>query len=580
MSGPVFSVSEGEHSGDLNDLRQRVLDSLGALIVTKDREGRYTYANRIFCQWVGAPLESVIGRKARDFFDEATAGQVEAVEQEVIETCRLMETHASFLLTSSGESRRFLAVKSPLLDREGRVVGLSSVYVDVTERERTAALLQESRAILDTVMANVDAHIYMKDENRRYLFVSRKVAQLFQRSTEEMIGHTSEELLEEEQAESFRALDDRVYAQGGHHAGEECFRVGGQMRYYWSVKLLLERPGQTNCLVGFSSDITELKLAEHALARSEARFRTLFEASSEAVFVFNRSLVLLDCNPAALTLLGLSRKEECMGRCLKDLSPPAQPCGMPSAELLEEYLQVADRKGRHRFEWMLRSAGQDELVPVEVVISAMSLDGVPAFLATLRDLTERKQYESKIHQLAFYDALTELPNRRLFFDRLAKALAQSQRSGLYGAVIYLDLDNFKPVNDHYGHRAGDQVLQEAARRLSHSIREQDTVARLGGDEFVVLLVHVAKSEETAMAMVRQVAARILEDLGKPYLIPGAAPDGTGAPVAHSCSASLGLTLFPPCELDGEAILKRADDAMYQAKSEGRSRIRMDRRPPA
>jgi GGDEF domain-containing protein len=130
-------------------------------------------------------------------------------------------------------------------------------------------------------------------------------------------------------------------------------------------------------------------------------------------------------------------------------------------------------------------------VPVDVVLSAMDLDGEPTLLASIRDITDRKLYEAKIHQLAFYDALTGLPNRRLFFDRLAQAVAQSRRSGRHGAVIYLDLDNFKPVNDRHGHRAGDLLLQEAARRLAHCLREEDTVARLGGDEFVALLVNVA-----------------------------------------------------------------------------------------
>ncbi|WP_341647453.1 GGDEF domain-containing protein [Thauera humireducens] len=157
---------------------------------------------------------------------------------------------------------------------------------------------------------------------------------------------------------------------------------------------------------------------------------------------------------------------------------------------------------------------------------------------------------------------------------MSQALAQSERSGQYGAVIYLDLDNFKPLNDQHGHLAGDMLLQAVARRLEHCIREQDTVARLGGDEFVVLLVNVAENLENATILATQVAERILRDLSKRYVLILEEHGKASHQVEHFCSASLGMTLFPPCELDGEMILQRADHAMYQAKSGGRNQLRI------
>ncbi|MCK6396717.1 sensor domain-containing diguanylate cyclase, partial [Zoogloea sp.] len=220
----------------------------------------------------------------------------------------------------------------------------------------------------------------------------------------------------------------------------------------------------------------------------------------------------------ALEILGVNNLDALCQLHPWDVSPAEQPCGTASEVLATEYMATALHLGHLRVEWMLRRRDNGLETPADIVLSAMDLDGEPTLLASVRDLTDRKRYEAKIHQLAFYDALTGLPNRRLFFDRLSQAVTQSRRSGRHGAVIYLDLDNFKPVNDHHGHRAGDLLLQEVARRLAHCLREEDTVARLGGDEFVALLVSVAPDYETTRAYVCEVAERIRDTLAQPYLL--------------------------------------------------------------
>jgi diguanylate cyclase (GGDEF)-like protein len=187
------------------------------------------------------------------------------------------------------------------------------------------------------------------------------------------------------------------------------------------------------------------------------------------------------------------------------------------------------------------------------------------------DVTERKMAEQKIKEFAFYDTLTQLPNRRLLDDRLEQAIAACKRSGRYGAVMFLDLDNFKPLNDKYGHKAGDLFLVEVAHRLARCVREVDTVARFGGDEFVVVLSELAKNEPECAKEARIVAEKIHVALTAPYLLTPH-PAGTTKMITHlNVGASIGVVLFHN-DASAESILRWADKAMYRAKESGRNQI--------
>ncbi len=193
--------------------------------------------------------------------------------------------------------------------------------------------------------------------------------------------------------------------------------------------------------------------------------------------------------------------------------------------------------------------------------------------ASNRDITDRKDTEAQIHSLAFYDALTELPNRRLLNDRLGQAIAVSQRSGHYGALMFLDLDNFKPLNDKHGHNAGDLLLIEVARRISRCVREVDTVARFGGDEFVVILSELDKDKSKSIAETNIIAEKILSLLAEPYLLKTQQEDETVSVVEHRCTSSIGVVIFINHEATAKDLLKWADMAMYEAKNDGRNTIR-------
>ena len=181
--------------------------------------------------------------------------------------------------------------------------------------------------------------------------------------------------------------------------------------------------------------------------------------------------------------------------------------------------------------------------------------------------------EEQIRQLAYYDPLTLLPNRRLLNDRLGQMMAASKRSARYGALIFIDMDNFKPVNDAHGHAVGDLLLKEVAHRITSCVREVDTVARFGGDEFVVILneLNVDKAESAAQAGL--VAEKIRAILAEPYLLTLHQEGKAGTTVEHHCTSSIGVELFINHEDSQEDILKRADMAMYQAKEAGRNLVR-------
>ena len=194
-----------------------------------------------------------------------------------------------------------------------------------------------------------------------------------------------------------------------------------------------------------------------------------------------------------------------------------------------------------------------------------------------REITERKRLEEQVHQLAFHDPLTHLANRRLMLDHLEQAMSASKRSQRHGALLFLDLDNFKPLNDTHGHGVGDLLLIEVAERLKACVREADTVARFGGDEFVVLLSELSTQPGEAAEQAVAIAEKVSTRLAEPYVLQSAP---SAPPIRHECTASIGVAVFRGRDESQNTVIDRADAAMYQAKEEGRNRIQCAPAPAA
>ena len=225
------------------------------------------------------------------------------------------------------------------------------------------------------------------------------------------------------------------------------------------------------------------------------------------------------------------------------------------------------------YEFRLKFEDDTECWLLGNALPQRNADGSTLWHGFITDITARKDAEKQIYNLAFFDALTQLPNRRLLSDRLGQTMAASKRSGQYGALLFLDLDNFKPLNDSYGHSVGDLLLIEVAHRISACVRETDTVARFGGDEFVVLLSELDRDESESTVQAGNVAEKIRISLSEPYVLNIQQEDKGMATVEHHCSSSIGIALFIDHEKRQEDILKWADLAMYQAKEDGRNLIR-------
>ena len=296
-------------------------------------------------------------------------------------------------------------------------------------------------------------------------------------------------------------------------------------------------------------------------AEADTRLRiaaTAFEAQ-EGLLVTDERGVILQVNSAFTAMTGYTA-EEAIGK-----SPPSLSAMRHNVDFYRALYQTIGRTDSwHGETWNRRKGG--ESYPAWLTITAVrnSDNEVSHYVATLTDITQRKAAEKEIENLAFYDSLTHLPNRRLLMDRLKQALLASARSGNHGALMMLDLDNFKTVNDTLGHNMGDLLLLQAGQRLGECVRKGDTVGRLGGDEFVVLLENLSSDIAIAATQAESIGHKILYNLGKSYDL-----DGTNC---HN-TPSIGITLFSnePCAL--EEPLKQADIALYQAKEAGRNTLR-------
>jgi diguanylate cyclase (GGDEF)-like protein/PAS domain S-box-containing protein len=568
---------------------------------------------------------------------------------------------------------------------------VSKLNADLEERviQRTSELSETIKRVnLQAAALEAAANaIVITDSHGTIMWLNHAFTMMTGYSKEEALGNNPRLLKSGKQPQSYYADLWSTISSGKIWQGELVNSRKDGTTYIEEMTITPLRLGDgdttTTYFVAVKQDITERIRSEEIRQNNENKYRVLFEDSADANWLMDEKGFLV-CNSAALQMFGYANVAEMKHPA--NISPPNQPDGRSSQTVAKEKIAAAFLHRKERFEWLHQRKNGD-IFPAEVCLTALTLSGQPTLLATVRDITERKQAqeallfkntlleaqaettidgilvvdesdhivlankqfglhfgipnevlstrddvivrnyaadqmenseafvarvkylnshrdeksrdelrlkngntfdrysaplvdsksqyrgriwyfrditarkvaEEQVQFLAFYDALTGLPNRRLLQDRLNQALASARRQKNKLGLLFLDLDRFKDINDSLGHSVGDLLLQEVAERLKRFAREQDTVARLGGDEFLIALTHVKDTPDAAVA-----AERLMDAMSAEFVIQG-----------HSLhvSCSIGISIFPEHGADAETLIKNADAAMYSAKADGRNNFR-------
>ncbi|CAN7399790.1 EAL domain-containing protein [Pseudomonas sp. LjRoot71] len=459
------------------------------------------------------------------------------------------------LLTAKGKTR-WLRIRG-ISERDGsELVRVYGALQDVSARKYAEQQLRERDERLRLFFEAPLIGMALTSPTFAWEEVNHKLCSILDCSREQLLASSWESLSLDEDLLVEQPLLDQVLS--GEREGfelEKRFRRadGSLVHTRVSLRAVRHSTGRVRMFLLLVEDISER-------LQAEARYRTIVENAPEAIMLFDLHGTLVECNENALRLLRYSR-EEIASKRVFDLSPGKQADGQLTAELGRVYLQRAMAGEAPVFEWLHRdSAGRQ--IPCEVRLVRMP--GEPVLIrGSVTDISERQRYQREIERLAFSDELTGLPNRRLLLDRLQHAMDRELRENTLGALLFIDLDHFKTVNDSLGHLVGDGLLREVTARLASGLRAEDTLARMGGDEFVVLLEGLDSNPQLAAESAAITAEKLLKSLVGTCWIDG-----------HelSISASIGIALHPFGSQRASDVLKQADTAMYRAKQGGRNAL--------
>lgn len=549
------------------DYFEAILNATTESIFLVDTQGFVLAVNDTAARRLHRSRAEMIGKYVFDYFPPDVAAVREGKLQEVIQSG--LSTH-----TEDTRGGRFFSLTYyPIKDGQGRVDAVAVYAADISDRKWAEKALIESEELSSSVLTHAAYAIIATDPNG--------IITVFNPGAETLLGYRAADIIGHQTPSIFH-LPTEVLERANrlsHELGIEVLpgfdvftvktrltekpdereytyirKDGTHISVLLSVTARTDAHGVVVGYLGIAQDITLRKRAE-----SDLRIAAIAFESQEGMLVTDADRKILRVNRAFTDITGFGA-DEVVGqtpRILKSGRHDAAFYAAMNAQLLRHGVwqgEIVNRRknGSQYSEWLTITAVKDER------------NEVTNYVATLIDITSRKAAEAEINNLAFYDPLTGLPNRRLLLDRLNHALATSSRSTRHGALLFIDLDNFKTLNDTLGHDIGDVLLQQVARRLSTCIREGDTVARFGGDEFVVMLEHLSENLQEAATQAEGVGEKILNALNQSYNL---------ANHDHLSTPSIGVTLFVDQQVTTDELMKRADLAMYQAKSAGRNTLR-------
>ncbi len=530
-----------------------ITDAMPGMVAYWDKDLNCHFANKSYLDWFGRRPEEIIGMNMRVLLGE----QLFALNAPYVEgvLAGKAQQFERTLVKADGSIGYTLAHYVPDFSAQGGVSGFFVLVSDVTHLKEAQFALQQSEEKLRAIADNVGIVFFLKDLTGRYLYINRQYEQLFHVTNAQVQGKTDHDIFPQDLANAFVKNDLLVVQSGKSVEVEEQALQDDGIHTYISVKIPIRNAaGDIYAVCGVATDVTERRRAETDLRLAAAAFD-----SQEAMMVTDANAVILRVNRAFTEITGYT-VDELVGQ-----TPRLLKSGRHNADFYRKMWSSIQSSGGWQGEvWDRRKNGEE--YPKWLTISAVKgADGVVTHLiGTHLDISERKKAEDKINELAYFDQLTNLANRTLLMDRLKQAKRASSRNGSHGALMFIDLDNFKTLNDTLGHDMGDLLLKQVAQRLTNCVREGDTVARLGGDEFVVMLTNLSESESEAAIGIEAAAEKILSRLNEPY------------PLKHLAfhnTASIGITLFMGQLMSIDDLMKQADLAMYKAKEAGRNAYR-------
>lgn len=542
---------------------QVTLSSIGDAVVVADTRGNVEYLNPVAEQMTGWSRDEAEGRPLAEVFriiNESTRAAVESPVEIVLREGRIVGlANHTVLIARDGSECAIEDSAAPVRDLAGEIRGVVLVFHDASAARRTAVALRRQEALFRATFEQAAVGVVHIDPVN--MTISRANTRL-----QELLGYTHDELLQMSVAD-FTLSEDKEALWGMFsdllagrvevvRSEKRCPRKDGSIGWSnMSLSLVRMEDGSPDFLVAVLEDISARKQAEDESRSFRAQYQTLFDQMPDAVLLFNLEGKVTGYNQEALRQYEYSPEE------MNNLSIP----DFEARESMEEHLEHKrniEASGRDDFETQHRTKF-GRIIDVLAAVRLVTLpDGTKTFQAAFRDITSQKDAHQRIEFLANHDHLTSLPNRRLLRDRMERAIGNAVRHNSRVALLFLDLDHFKVINDTLGHEVGDLLLQSVAERLRTCVREQDSIARLGGDEFVVILVDLPNNEAVAT-----VAEKIVDSLSMPYL--------AGGYDLHT-SPSIGISLYPDDGNNFDALLQQADAAMYHTKENGRAGYRFFR----
>ena len=456
----------------------------------------------------------------------------------------------------NGEMRYLESTAKLYRDSQGEPLRMAGILIDITERvQREQRLAASEEKFASLFQASPDPICVTRISDGVFIEVNPSFCQTFGWQPEAIVGRSSMEVSFWGDRHQRERLAKKLHQQQGLSNEEVRYRTSsGQELTCVISSRFIHVDGQL-CITTTFRDITERQQAEAALKASQEKFAKAFHSSPDAITITERdSGRFIEVNEGFYRLTGYSAKEV-IGISTMDINVWANP---------EERARMIEQVQREGHAHPLEMHGQHRdgsIKLVEVSVEPIELNNTPCLLLTARDIGELKAAQAQVQHLAYHDPLTNLPNRALLMDRLSQQIALLRRHNLRGALLFLDLDHFKHINDSLGHPVGDTVLKIITARLEASVRLEDTVARLGGDEFVVLLSGLEGSRELVEEKVRGLADTLRELLAEPMSL-----DGQRLQV----TPSIGVALIPDHGATPADLLKRADIALYRAKDSGRN----------